>query len=110
MNNETKQEAALGITPGEWVIMEFNGERCPFSIVTDSDEVAGNVVCNSPERTLTASLQYWPANAKLIAAAPELLQACREMIKHITETDFDVCGTPDELLNKWKAIIKKATE
>lgn len=49
------------------------------------------------------------ANAKLMAAAPELLEACIEMVKHLEETDFDVCGTPDSLMNKWKAAITKAT-
>lgn len=50
------------------------------------------------------------ANAKLIAAAPELLEACQEMMKHIIETDFDVSGTPDKLLNKWNAAIQKAIQ
>lgn len=49
------------------------------------------------------------ANAQLAASAPELLKACQEMVKHLLETDFDVCGTKDEDMNRWEAAIRKAS-
>ena len=49
------------------------------------------------------------AKARLMAAAPDLLKACQEMVKHLMETDFDVCGTREEDMNRWEAAIRKAT-
>ena len=35
-----------------------------------------------------------------------LLAACKEMIKHLKETDFDVCGTKDEDMARWEAATR----
>lgn len=42
------------------------------------------------------------------AACVDLFQACEEMLYHIRHTDFDVCGTSDAELARWKAAIQKA--
>jgi hypothetical protein len=54
-------------TPGEWHL-DDEGD-----IVTTSD-CKGNIVCHSPAN-FERSMKFWPANARLIAAAPELLEA-----------------------------------
>lgn len=89
-------------TPGEW--------HLEADYIITKTSIEGNVICQAPEIGCEESLKFWPANAALIAAAPELLQSCQEMLKHILETDFDVCGTPETLIEKWERIIKKATD
>ncbi len=49
------------------------------------------------------------ANARLYAYAPELLKCLIEAVKHLEENDFDVCGTPEAMMDKFKQLIQKAT-
>lgn len=56
-------------TPGPWHIAE--GGVC--AVVCPED--GANVICLEPERVMAASLAKWPENARLIAAAPDLLEA-----------------------------------
>ena len=64
----------------------------------------GSEVCMIPSYTLSQE-----ANAHLIAAAPELLQACEEAVKDLEATSN---GQGDEKLTvaKLKTAIKKATK
>jgi hypothetical protein len=54
-------------TPGEWFVAN-NGD------IETKKVVYGNIVCHSPAN-FERSMKFWPANARLIAAAPELLEA-----------------------------------
>lgn len=49
------------------------------------------------------------ANARLIASAPELLEALIDMVKDYDESNFDVVGKDEVLIAKCKSIIAKAT-
>lgn len=61
-------------TKGEW----YNED----GMICTKDNIDGNVVCERPDiHACRDSNQYWEANAKLISAAPELLEACLEVIK-----------------------------
>lgn len=108
-------------TPGNWHVNKsmpgWGGvciSRRPESDYWNDGHV--NIIGDAPIAQVIKGDPIWEntypfeANAKLIAAAPELLEACMEMVKHLEETDFDVCGTPDEMIKRWKAAIKKATK
>jgi hypothetical protein len=62
-------------TPGPWDYSEEDGY-----VFSDAD-VEGNIVCNPP--MLPASMEYWPANARLIAAGPDLLKALTEQAEFL---------------------------
>jgi hypothetical protein len=62
-------------TPGEWHIETYSGEQW----IAAGEDIQGNVICNQPEPDLEESLKYWEANAHLIAAAPDLLEACMKL-------------------------------
>lgn len=49
------------------------------------------------------------ANAKLYAASPDLLESLQLAVQHLEETDFDVSGTPEWMMEKFKAAIRKAS-
>lgn len=99
MSTNVKQKTQH--TPGPWYIVNSLNPNHSFEIFgADGYHVA---------RFEKDGIETELANARLIAAAPELLEACKEMVRHLEETDFDVCGTPDSLMNKWKAAIAKAT-
>lgn len=62
-------------TPGPWM-NGFDNLEGVFSLgATDS----GNVVCLPPIELMELSYERWPANARLIAAAPDLLGALRKI-------------------------------
>jgi hypothetical protein len=95
-------------TPGPWAVATGYASN-NVTIIQEKfmEKESVPICCISP---VSAYNDTDRVNAKLIAAAPELLQACVEMLTHIAETDFDVCGTSDQELKRWRAAIKKATE
>ena len=66
-------------TKGEWVVELFNKDR---------GEKGGYFIGNGevPIATMT-SVPEVKANAHLIAAAPELYEACKALINHIEDPD-----------------------
>lgn len=48
--------------------------------------------------------------AKLRNAAPDLLKACKTMLNHLLENDFDSAGTPEWMIEQAQAAIKKAED
>jgi hypothetical protein len=58
--------------------------------------------------------EEWEGNSKLIAAAPELLEALKELIKVATETTANIIGFDgaeelDNCIDAAKAVIQKVT-
>lgn len=97
-------------TPGPWVI---TSHRPPYSEGNDFPGVGISI----PSEELTSgihedAIEVWgensEANARLIAAAPDLLQSCRGML-HALETDYRDTGKWDELMGEAVAAIAKAT-
>ena len=76
-------------TPGPWV---WNGKDMPFA---DIEDARGNVIAGMNESVRHDAQQARAeerANARLIAAAPELLAALRMVIAHdgrLTGADWD---------------------
>lgn len=54
-------------TPAPWI-------KSGNSLITLDETISGNIICDAPEYA-SDSMGYWEANAKLISAAPELLEA-----------------------------------
>ena len=87
-------------TPGPWT---YDGENGLFSVMSNNEDEYGDIarINEYHERTnMTAQ-----ANAKLIAAAPELLEACVIALIHL-ETDEIEKGVQHTL----KLAIQKATQ
>lgn len=95
-------------TPGPWHIGSGNAEdwyEGNLTILCKSDKP--NRLTGSPYRVLAKLNQYYssPDNARLIAAAPELLEACiyaADVLEGEGGVDLD------ETINKLRAAIAKA--
>lgn len=85
-------------TKGEW---EVEGD-----MIRSDVEIAGNVICVEPEDYIPESRVNWKANAKLISAVPDLLQALQELYYLVSELPKE--GSLIEALAKAKAAIEKA--
>ena len=79
-------------TPGPWAI----------GLETDENDGHGQII--SPEGEHIASVSMYPivANARLLAAAPELLEACKAMLAADDELDYPV------VVKQARAAIAKA--
>jgi len=92
---------------GRWAGFNTNGGTCVGIYATGEDLEAIALV--PKDEILINSVQDNIANAKLIAAAPEMLEALQKAIAVITETDWDVVGYSEQQIQEWKELIKKAT-
>lgn len=90
LNTENK----VSPTPGYWKVIA--GNIGVESIICPDD--GGNVICIEPEG-LTASLTRWPANAQLIAAAPELLEALEHVARYFQDFPCTDQLVVDRLIN-----------
>lgn len=93
-------------TKGEWDLSIVT--NCVISL---DETVEGNIICEAPE-AWENSMEFWEANAKLIVAAPDLLEALRHTIEIMYK-----CECPKELQEEYanaymnySNLIKKATE
>ena len=62
-------------TPGPWII-----ERDSV-VASNTPDDGGDIICEAPER-FENSMRRWQANARLIAAAPELLAEVKELLRN----------------------------
>lgn len=92
-------------TPGPWQVV--GGTLATHSVITKNPPSGHyDIICDAPEYSETA-MEQWPANAKLIAAAPDLLAALisarDELAKHIVFREYP------ELITQINDAINKAT-
>lgn len=92
-------KAATGHTPGPWeVLIDGNGRLS--GVGSHRQEFHGSDICLSPISDPQAR-----ANARLIAAAPELLEALNALLAHVSWATVQ-----PEVIGQCKAAIAKATE
>lgn len=93
-------------TKGDWFI-DSSTDICT------KENIIGNVICLAPDICCEESLENWPANARLISAAPDMFNALVELLAQVKQfTDGNIGEQDyfrDEISNAKKA-IKKATE
>ena len=82
-------------TPGPWTLGKDDGVTC---LVSSEDERIARVFCGN-------SLD----NARLIAAAPDLLDALQWLVDLMPDPELDIDTVQREQVIKAKAVIAKAT-
>lgn len=92
-------------TPGPWRRIVFRNKREGFKIVAGERQCAEQVA-EVTEIYMDKSRRN--ANAKLIAAAPELLEACEQLLTRINPASKDTWDLKAIIVAKFA--IKKATE
>lgn len=90
-------------TKGEW----FLKNRCGGYRIKDNEQ---RDVCDIYSFASSISDEEAAANAKLIAAAPDLFEACITVEKMYSEVEKMVDGEVLDMINKVRNAIKKATE
>jgi hypothetical protein len=96
-------------TPGPWFVSVDNE-----AVGTNASDIRGNIVCEAP-KDFEHSMAFWPANARLIAAAPDLVEALKaisdmfmsrpDMLRAITP----LCGTAEHaVFGQARAALSKA--
>ena len=78
MKNDTKQAH----TPGPWCVDEGNGPGYNVYVVKDQANDA-DPYCDMTIECHGEGHETNKANARLIAAAPELLEACKEFVRKV---------------------------
>ena len=86
-------------TPGPWVADADD-------VVSQADKIAANWVCRAPERDLE-SYGYWQANARAIAAVPDLIKALQAAEKWYEHSP--IINAP-EWVTLMRAALAKALE
>lgn len=94
-------------TPGPWVVQPNNG---PHAIYAPNDGTDHPFVCQVyfDSRANEETKQKQEANAKLISAAPELLEALATIESVLTGWNRD--GTYTNLIEHAKTAMNKATQ
>lgn len=74
-------------TPGPWIrIARANGKLGETICFTGTDELTATDICRvDPEDDNGAAIRVADANARLIAAAPDLANATRDLLKAFRE-------------------------
>ena len=87
-------------TPGKWHYQELSDA---YTHIVRPDDNPGNIIVQMRQDTSGVT----EANARLIAAAPELLKACQAFMELFTDSDmrpedesYEVAGIIQEAINK----------
>ena len=96
-------------TPGPWIHF-FKNKYLEWHVglpCGPSSDAPNMNIALCPDGVPGSDLNESEANARLIAAAPELLEALKELVSYAEHPDFD--GAPsDASLAKAKAVVAKA--
>lgn len=88
-------------TPGDWIY-----DKDVHAVISENCPHEGNIICVLPSKDYV-SYEFWNANAKLIAAAPEMLEALRNIVDYWNSGNF---SRDHKMWSNMESIIKKATE
>lgn len=95
---------AAGHTPGPWKIDEAGD--LPLAVIQDTEDGLGICEIGYPETRSDKAGTEETANAKLIAAAPAMLEACRDAV-----AEYDIDGEVSTLsIMKLQKAIQQATQ
>jgi hypothetical protein len=104
-------EAKQGHTPGPWSFSDntnMASGKTHYTVYSNDDGYSRLVICDTP---YVKNFKHHEANARLIAAAPELLEALEDVTDQMESimrvSGFSYDGGP---LNAARAAIRKATE
>jgi len=75
MNRSNEKRNITKHTPGPWDISSFQSH-----VIVGSPEIVGNAIATCHISRAVGDLSTADANARLIAAAPDLLEACRALV------------------------------
>lgn len=100
-------------TPGPWNlgskdIADIGGFRVNRFAISGSGVAIASVWAGDPQKALAGVEHEGVANARLIAAAPELLTALSEVVRWLGNTG--TLYSTDKLIPHLRAAIKNATE
>lgn len=94
-------------TPGPWVTAPYEGYG-PRTTVRQGDEQTGMRIASTFETTSPKHIERNEANARLIAAAPDLHEVVEEVVEHFVGFFSDQGYDVDELDKKARAALAKA--
>lgn len=89
-------------TPGPWTVRDakyIKGVVSEMRFVVECDT-------NIPQNKGTVALAGYKPNANLIAAAPDLLEACKSLVLY--HKSLKNSNVPDSVINTLHQVIKKA--
>lgn len=98
-------------TPGPWRLdnnIAYGWKTNPFSITVRKRGVHSTTVANIPAKQ-TISRDEAEANARLIAAAPELLEALQAIVKSLVDQDDEGMIEHAQQMIDARVAIAKAT-
>ena len=96
-------------TPGPWkVVNDWNGRPVKIIAPHADPHKPGGIVDITRDRAISLpSSEEGSANARLISAAPDLLDVCKEALQREEDTG-ESCGSRD-FIERLRAAIAKAT-
>ncbi len=89
----------------KWTPAPWSSDRHDVHSHADIED-GGDIICEAP-LGWNESMRRWKANARLISAAPDLLEALEEALRWIGKlNDWEGAGDPE--IEKWRAARDKA--